>query len=37
MNHWYVGIEAAFGLLDLMRTDVTFHENRVSLTLGYNF
>lgn len=37
MNHWYVGLEAAFGLLDLMRTDVTFHENRVSLTLGYNF
>lgn len=37
MNHWYVGLEAAFGLLDLMRTDFTFHENRVSLTLGYNF
>lgn len=37
MNRWYVGLEAAFGLLDLMRTDFTFHENRVSLTLGYNF
>lgn len=37
MNHWYVGLEAAFGMLDLMRTDVRFHENRVSLSLGYNF
>lgn len=37
MNHWYIGLEAAFGLLDLMRTDFTYHENRVSLTLGYNF
>lgn len=38
MGNYYVGIEAAFGLCDMLKVDnVSFHENRVSVTLGYNF
>lgn len=36
-NDMYVGITAAFGLLDLHKGDAKFRENRVSITLGYNF
>jgi len=37
MNHWFVGLEATFGMLDMLRTGMSFHEKRVSVSLGYNF
>lgn len=37
MSDYYVGVEGVFGLCDLMKGDQSFRENRVSVTLGYNF
>lgn len=38
-NRVYFGVSGAVGLCNMADndTDVTFHENRVSFTLGYNF
>lgn len=37
IGRWVVSIEGAFGLLDLHKNDIQFHENRLSLSLGYDF
>lgn len=38
VKNYYVGIEGAVGLADRAKGDnISFHENRVGVTLGYNF
>lgn len=38
VKNYYVGIEGAVGLADRANGDnISFHENRVGVTLGYNF
>lgn len=38
IQHFYVGVTGAFGLCNMIDgSGVTFHENRVSINLGYNF
>lgn len=37
MGRWLIAIEGAFGLTDLHKNDISFKENRLSLTLGYDF
>ena len=37
INRCYVGVSGGIGMLDLDGSDVSFHENVVSITLGYNF
>lgn len=37
-RHFYVGLSGGIGMLNMLDdSDVKFHENRVSLSLGYNF
>lgn len=37
-TNYYVGLEGAVGMVDLAKHEnVTYHENRFSVTLGYNF
>ncbi|MDE6323769.1 MAG: PorT family protein [Paramuribaculum sp.] len=37
IGRWIVNLEGSFGLLDLHKNDISFHENRLSLSLGYDF
>lgn len=38
LTNYYVGVSGAVGLCDMAKGDIlSFHENRVSFTLGYNF
>lgn len=38
LQNYYVGVSGAVGLCDMAKSDnVKFHENRVDITLGYNF
>jgi len=37
IGRWVVGVEGAFGLLDLGKGSVEFHENRVAVCVGYDF
>ena len=37
VGNWVVDISGAFGLTDMQKGAVSFHENRVSIGLGYNF
>lgn len=37
MGRWCVALEGAFGLTNLHKNDISFRENRLSLTLGYDF
>lgn len=36
-GRWVVALEGAFGITDLHKNDVKFHENRLSLSVGYDF
>ncbi|MBD5228670.1 MAG: PorT family protein [Bacteroidales bacterium] len=37
-QHVYFGVSGSLGMLNMLHdSDFTFHENRVSFTLGYNF
>lgn len=36
-GHWQLTLSGDIGLLNLHKGDIKFHENRVALTLGYNF
>lgn len=38
-QHFYFGINGGIGMLNMLKDsgDVKFHENRVSISLGYNF
>lgn len=37
-QHVYIGVTGKIGMLNMLKdSDLTFHENRVSFTLGYNF
>ena len=37
IGRWVVNIEGSCGHLDLHKNDIQFHENRLSLSLGYDF
>lgn len=37
INRFRVDVTGAFGMLDMIKTDVKMHENRVSIGLGYIF
>ena len=37
MGRWYVSVDGAFGLLDLHKNDISFRENRATVSLGYDF
>ncbi len=37
IGRWFCGVEGSFGLLDMHKNDVSFHENRVSVSFGYDF
>lgn len=36
-RHFYFGINGAFGMLDMAKENIKLHENRLSISLGYNF
>lgn len=37
INRFVISVEASVGISDLLKTDMTYHENRVSATLKYFF
>jgi len=37
IGRWFCGVEGYFGLLDLHKNSPKFHENRVSVSIGYDF
>lgn len=36
-ERWMVSISGAFGLIDQYQNDISFHENMVTISLGYDF